>query len=395
MRKIIASALAAFSFYSASLGEALAFASGWGTNPPLLSATIGSAYAYNTHYSTYYFRGDTFASTVCDDGNLYFTTGDTQEGFQGATSGGSNVALNTMSPAYTATMSNYVGTTANGMTAWGAENTTSTVDNSDFKPTGITCIGGVIYMALTRFNPSTGLSQNATIIKSSNHGSTWSPAAPTPAAAPYSSPMFSGTGFAYPFFVNYSANNASNPNWDNAQTYTYAVSSATGDATHVYLGRVLTANIGNLSASDWSFYSGSVGGNVTNASNWSSSISSATPIYTNTGSTSAYAPSVYWIPFKNRYLMLSYGEASVTNTTWYIYEAPHLSGPWTLIGSQNNSNCSPQNSGFCGTYYPFISAASIYATNGKNVQVLTAGDYNYNSISSGAYTLTFVQLNLQ
>jgi hypothetical protein len=136
-------------------------------------------------------------------------------------------------------------------------------DGANWKLMNAYAVDGALYMFITRcVYPWKSLDPqrrhwwlNASIIKSTDGGKTWS----RPAKENYEHPMFPGHRFATPYFVWYGKDGAANV--DNSDRYVYAVSNngffENGD--DYILGRVLRSKLPALSAADWSFYKGGDG----------------------------------------------------------------------------------------------------------------------------------------
>ena len=238
-------------------------------------------------------------------------------GWNAATTSCCNIAFSTLSTSTSAV----VGTLVNSMTTWGTETQTGS-DSASYKPVGLLSVSGTLYAFTTRQNPTRNAGDsfkntqaNAQIIKSTDHGVTWTPAPPS-TAAPYASPQFpSGSygNFGSPFFVQYGQDYAGNT-VDNAGTYVYAISNDgfwNNGSSRSIIGRVPISAIGNLSASDWTFFTG---GDGSNSANWSATASSATSILTNSGELSQ--ASVQYIPSLGRYLMIAWYYPSIPVVRW-------------------------------------------------------------------------------
>ena len=350
----------------------------------------GIPYQYNYTYSPKTVSGDTWFSTWADDGKIYVTYND---GFGwnniGGSNAGSNIAINTVTSSTPA----FVGTSVNTMAAWGGQAQTGS-DGNTFKSTGIISVGGVLYWFVQRDNstvltsaPFLQTAKNAQIIKSSDHGVTWTPTPPS-TAQPYASPQFPVATYAHfgaPSFIQY-GQNYSCPGVDNCGTYVYAISNDGfwNNGNNLYLGRVLISAIGNLSAADWQFYQG---GDGSVSSNWGS-ISTAVSVLS--GSKTLGVPGVQYVPALGQYVMMEWYYPAVAQglgfldpawTIWSMYTAPHPWGPWTSSGG-GAVTWAPS-----GYYNPVPVPSSV---NGNSFTVFTAGNFNTYNNPQGEYTLTEV-----
>jgi hypothetical protein len=303
-----------------------------GCSAQITAISFGTPYNYNTG-SPKHIRGDRFITTWGASGTIYVTTNDTN-GWQDPTS--ANVMMGYLD-GYTDSLTGY---NINYMSAWGSEGQTGT-DGATYKSYGLISVGGVLYMFVARDVYATGAPYIETttasqLIKSSDNGVTWTPAPPS-TAQPYASPMFPGGEFPTPMFLQY-GQNYSCPNIHNCQNYVYAYSNLPGswnNGNSMILGRVSVANIGNLSASDWTFYQG---GDGMQDANWGSYSTAATIL---SGSYQASMADAQYIPAAGRYLLPQWyyttipGGWNKAETTWNMYESPTPWGPWTNFQSTN------------------------------------------------------------
>lgn len=170
----------------------------------------------------------------------------------------------------------------NCMTSFGshAGDTQGYSDGHTWKTGGMISVNGTLYMVVARqtgagtnaYPQGLQVSEDASIIKSTDHGRTWSNAFgkvndPNGAAPPYNATtghvlaMFPGTRFSAPFFINYGQDDNPASTTDGGDTYLYALSNngfAYNGSTMI-LGRVRRDRIGNLNAADWQFYTGTPG----------------------------------------------------------------------------------------------------------------------------------------
>ena len=322
--------------------------------------------------------GDTWVAAWADDENLYSPSNDTG-GFQHAAN--ANVAFNRLTGNDPRNLS---GSTVNPMEDYGKGGEEGR-DGCTWKSSGCTCLDGVLYwvVARHRYGEKSGdphrrqTAQNASIIKSSDLGRTWS----RPVRENYQRPMFPGRRFATPYFVEYGR---SHLDVDNSGQYVYALSNNgfwdCGD--DMVLGRVSRSKIASLDGADWEFFTG---GDGMSPSSWTRNLDEAKPVVQQAGKL-GMTGAVY-LPAHRRYLMIGWYypagggkmKDAATHTVWDFYEAPRPWGPWTPIGSHESS---PQ-----GYYSPEI--CPKFQIKNK-VFVFTAGNWNNPEV----YRLTVVPLEL-
>ena len=263
-----------------------------------------------------------------------------------------------------------------------------------WKPSGLASYGGVLYMFMSRQLYGTSgttwiqAAERSQLVKSTDHGVTLTPL-PASNAAPYASPMFPATRFAAPSFVLYGANNAGAVH--GGGTYAYAVSpdSSWNNSSSIKLGRCLISALAAQSVADWQYFKGGIGGDVLLSTNWDTDFTLATPILSK--SLSVGMTMVQYMPALRRYVMFQWSYPSITAgntveksyyTTWDIYDAKTLAGPWRKVQSRDW--------GQDGFYNPSILAPTMAADGGLNFQLLTAGDYRSQNVATGKYEITTI-----
>jgi hypothetical protein len=285
------------------------------------------------------------------------------------------------------------GRTVNDMSDYGITGA-SMGDNCTWKSSGCMAIDGVLYWLVARHryggDPAIDYdgrqkAHGASFIKSTDNGKTWSG---TPQDHK-DHPMFPGTRFATPYFVQYGQDG--HEAWaDGSDKYVYALSNNgywdNGD--YVILGRCLRSKMPELKGSDWQFYTT---GDGTADSAWTFNVRDALPVVCHPdhlGMTRAV-----YLPKHQCYFMIgwyyplgggkpgvldSLGKPSQQKTIWDFYVAPHPWGPWRVAGSHT---WTPQ-----GYYTPGV-CPKFNSADESTVWAFTAGDWN-----SPYYTLTAVQL---
>jgi hypothetical protein len=342
--------------------------------PSTFFATAFVEYYGSLHTSS---NGDLWPNCWADDGAIYAANGD-GTGFDLSAAEADTV------------VSRIDGTPATGITGrrlaaaaqlgpiWG--------DSSQYnrKPTGMTCVDGVLYLAMQDLKYGTHAfdeSPVASISRSDDHGSTWTPT---------SSPMFPDSRFSTLFFLDFGqdyglAARALGPSdgayvyaygldWNWRQSYTCVVA----DPDRLYLGRVPRASVQDRAA--WEFFAGLAGGLPA----WTPDIAGKVPVledtrrwYPNLRPGGVAGPDnlsvisqggvVYNAPLR-RYLYTSWSEY-----TFEFYEAPAPWGPWRLflhhdagcypwfgLPSAGRADPGPKNGGY-GTTIPskFISSDGL------------------------------------
>jgi hypothetical protein len=323
-------------------------------------------------------QGDTWVTLWADDDKLYSPSNDSS-GFNGI----DYSALSKTPTAYElASTGNIVfnclegtdptqlkGWTVNRMKDYGVMGFEGP-DGCTWKSSGCASIDGTIYWVVARHkygeksgDPSLRQpAHNASIVKSTDFGKSWSRSA----RENYDSPMFPGSRFATPYFIDYGRKPV---HVDGADRYIYAVSNNgfwdNGD--DLVLGRVLREKIGALNSADWEFFSS---GDGERTSSWSPHLADARPVLKNPGHL-GMTGAVY-LPAQRRYQMVGWyypaGGGKITGasvrTIWDFYEAPHPWGPWTKTLTHEFS---PEGY-YCPEICPkFQSANRFY--------VFTAGDF--------------------
>jgi hypothetical protein len=262
-------------------------------------------------------------------------------------------------------------------------------DGCNWKSTGCAQIDGVLYWAISRHNygQTSGdplkrqTAKNGSIIKSADGGKSWTRSA----AENYSRPMFPGSRFATPYFIQYGKGEP--PSVDGSDRYVYAISNNgfwdNGD--DVVLGRVLRTRFANLNPADWEYYKG---GDGARPAAWSGEMTSARPIV-EAKNHLGMSGAVY-VPAMRRYFMVGWyypkGGGKLPDahaeTIWDFYESPKPWGPWTKVGSHR---WFPQ-----GYYCPTV-CLKYMSNRGRRLFAITAGDWTNHSV----YRFTLVPLDLE
>jgi hypothetical protein len=329
-------------------------------------------------------HGDTWVSAWAADGNVYSPSNDSK-GFHER--GSSNIAFNRLTGDDPAKIQGESINMMKGYGKWAEEGP----DGCSWKSSGCYALDGVLYwvVARHRYGETSGdphrrqLAANASIIKSTDLGKTWTRSA----RQNYEEPMFPGRRFATPYFVEYGQDGKASV--DNADRYVYAISNDGfwDNGNNMILGRVARAKIADLHAADWEFY---VGGDGMEDAAWTRDANNARLILDAPGKL-GMTGSVY-IPGLKRYFMIGWyypagggviSKEATTKTAWDFYEAPKPWGPWTKIGSKEYE---PQ-----GYYSPQI-CPKFTSPDGRQVFAFTTGDWHD---EKRFYRLTVVPLRLE
>jgi len=322
--------------------------------------------------------GDTWVAAWASDGNLYSPSDDTSGFHKGANA---NVAFNRISGDDPLHLS---GVTVNPMLEYG-KGSQRGPDKCTWKSSGCTFIDGALYLVVARHlygedgsDPNhRQTAQNASIIKSTDLGKTWTRSA----EANYKEPMFPGRRFATPYFIEFGPEGNGEAK---VGDYIYALSNNgfwdCGD--DMVLGRVPRAKIGFLNGSDWEFY---IGGNGRHKRAWTQNMDHAKPVLQKAGRF-GMTGAVY-LHAHHRYFMIGWYypagggkiKGAETHTIWDFYESPHPWGHWTRIGSYDSKPSGYYSPEVCPK---FQTADKIY--------VFAAGNWN----SRPDYRLTVFPLEI-
>jgi hypothetical protein len=348
------------------------------------SITVGPVYPVDAS------SGDTWDLAWTRDGLIYSPSNDSG-GFHGAANG--NILFNQIIGDDPTKLD---GKTVNPMADYGHGGQHGP-DGCTWKSSGCIELDGVLYWLVARhkYGEESGdydkrqPARDSSFIKSTDGGKTWTRSA----QENYDHPMFPGSRFATPYFVQY-GQDGSETNADGSDKYVYALSNNgfwdNGD--YVILGRVLRTKMPNLNAADWQFYTE---GDGAADSSWTSNLRDATAVLAHPdrlGMTRAV-----YLPKPQCYLMIGWyypagggklqdsdthtGPAHVT-TNWDFYVASHPWGPWRLAGSHT---WTPQ-----GYYCPGV-CPKFTSADGSTVYAFTAGDWTNGAV----YKLNAVELSIK
>jgi hypothetical protein len=229
------------------------------------------------------------------------------------------------------------------------------------------------YAAAAPWAQTTSAATIASVV-STNAGTpaSWNGLPPSPAVQAITTPTFSTEQFGSPCFVQYAPGyqNATlpTPNPDNSGSFLYATSNDGGwnGGSNIYLARIPLATIetslgGSLAAAsvpgNWQFYisTGCAGGDGTNSACWTSTLTSATPIFSLPNKLGR--SSMTYLPATNRYEI----------STWFY---PTTNGPTRTTQAQTQMSATSQ--------FEFIDCAKPWSCTGvvSTIDYPTAGYYN-------------------
>jgi hypothetical protein len=262
-------------------------------------------------------RGDTYPMTWADDDYIYTSSGDPHWGEKAT--GLDFERFRGIPPHYHITkvneMVDYVGNGGEGP-----------------KPTGVISVDGVLYLAfqnlLGKKRPVHGTrsqhGSDAAIVASTDHGRTW-----RPAIKEIKQPMFPGSRFGGPSFVNFGRDNQGA-----RDEYVYAVSADQWDnGSELMLGRVLKTRIQEQKAWEWVSTIGQDG-----SPKWTTALDEATPVLTRDRQISL--PEMVYLHAIQRYLLLTWSLkqdfSPEHGSELFAYEAREPWGPFRLVHHEDS-----------------------------------------------------------
>ncbi len=324
--------------------------------PTLYGASLGPEVMYTQA------SGDSWYATWADDGDLYVTSDDTT-GFSG-----NCVSKQPGGPLVNIAISHLRGDDPMHLTGE-AVNCMEAYDvpqhSTSWKTTGITCIDGTLYLFVEQDiyfdaqNFGRQTARDATIVKSTDHGKTWSGSV----AENIAHPMFPGRRFGAPSFIQYGRDGTGGV--DGGETYVYAISNdgSWDNGSSMVIGRVSRSNLPRLRGEDWEFYADG---------KWTHDLDGAQPILR--GSNLLSSASSMYVPTLHKYILASWyypdctGNSvpgcDVRRTRWVWYEAPKPWGPWKKLWEPE---------WFPGGYYNPILVNKFLSPDGTSGWVFSAG----------------------
>ena len=309
-------------------------------------------------------NGDTWYATWADDGHLYVTSDDTT-GFSGNCVGKerSQSVFVAVSRLRGTDPAHLTGETVNCLNDYNVP--PDPKHDTSWKTTGITSVSGTLYLIVEQdtyedaSNKGRETARNATILKSVDHGNSWSGSERESVAHP----MFPGTRFGAPSFIQYGQDGSGGV--DGGDTYVYAMSNegAWDNTDSIVLGRVLRSSLPRLRGEDWEFYAN--GG-------WSPDLREALPVLRE--SNHLASASIMYVPALHTYILASWyypgchgysaPGCDVHRTRWVWYQAPKPWGPWTKFWEPE---------WFPAGYYNPILVSKFLSSDGMSGWVFSAG----------------------
>jgi hypothetical protein len=241
-------------------------------------------------------------------------------------------------------------------------------DGRAWKANGITCVDDALYIFVSKHDypwRNKSLKDNrqtaadASIIRSTDHGLTWT----RRAQENYDAPMFPGRSFGAPFFITYGQNGRSSV--DRSGDFVYALSNNGfwNNGDELYLGRVRREHLPRLQGGDWEFYRG---GNGLKDRAWAKTIEQATPVLADPGHIGMSAvqyiePLAVYVLGQWRYPPDTFGGPTV----WCFRTAPRPWGPWQALAEQV----------FADGYYNPAAMPKFISSDGRRIVFSTAGNF--------------------
>jgi len=318
------------------------------------------------------YYGDVWSAAWADNGNLYAVADDTWGGARlfpqpaentgddtwGAEFSGSNLAIYQID----GTPSNTTIQLVNKMQPYGSA--TWREVRATWKANGLTCVDGVLYLSVSQHAycvPGDNLQRtyDATIIKSTDYGKTWS------AKPEVGRPMFPGHWFSTPIFVQFGQDYTGA-----MDEYVYAASNngSWNNGNYLVLGRVHRGKIGNLAATDWEFFTGL---DTTQQPIWSPDFLAALAIFKHRNRTSMTG--IQYVPALERFIMPQWNYTDLddptrpfSHTDLHFYEAPKPWGPWAHVHTELDWNHASYNPGL---------PAKWFEESGKRLWLTSSGDF--------------------
>jgi hypothetical protein len=249
-------------------------------------------------------------------------------------------------------------------------------DGCTWKASGCKMIDGVLYLVIARHRYGQDChndplkrqtAENASIIKSTDEGKTWT----RTAQEIYDTPMFPGQRFATPFFIDYGQDGREHIVHGNGKyVYAHANGGYWDNSDDMVLGRVLRADIGKLDPADWQYFTG---GDGMDDAAWSGDMARAKPVLERPGKLGSTGAT--YLPQWDCYVLIGWHypdgggklPGMVKHSVWEFHVAPTPWGPWRTVGESRAF----QPEGF---YCPSI-CSRFTAANGKVAWVATSGNW--------------------
>ncbi len=320
-------------------------------------------------------HGDVWSCAWADDGHVYAASDDTHGV---ADSCNSNLAIHRIA----GVPPNHVVETVNPMSDYGHPGWREGQDT--WKANGMTSVDGVLFLSVSQHSGAGDYPDriqrvyDATIVKSEDHGETWS-AKPATGHA-----MFPGPRFATPFFVQFGQDYAGT-----LDEHVYAVSSSASwnNGNYMVLGRVRRNVIGRLDPADWEFFAGA---DAANNPSWAKQlVGKPRAIFAHRDFTSMTG--IQYVPAANRFVLGQWaytdldGPQPWRRTMLALYEAPRPWGPWQHFHTEPDW-------GFA--YYNPSLPAKWFEDGGRRMWMTMAGNFTNEPGTPFSYGLIVRKLEL-
>jgi len=320
-------------------------------------------------------HGDVWACTWADDGNIYAATDDTHGIGEVCNS---NLAIHQIA----GTPPDHTVITIDCMAPYGRA--TQREGQDTWKANGLASIDGVLYLSVSQHSTAFDYPDNiqrvydASIVKSEDHGKTWSPKPPTGKA------MFPGPRFATPFFVQFGQDYQ-----DAFDNYVYAVSSsaAWNNGNYMTMARVRRDRIGHLNASDWEFLCDI---DEKNNPSWTTDYTRRPKaIFFHRGFTSMTG--IQYIGGVERFILAQWAYTDQDSpqpwrrTMLCLYEAPRPWGPWRHFHTEPDWGYA---------YYNPSLPSKWFEESGKRMWMTMAGNFSNEPGTPFSYGLIVRKLEL-
>jgi len=292
-------------------------------------------------------QGDTWIVTWADDDNLY-TTIDDNFGVNDKVKQGLKNHIDSYEPNFWTTFpcnsnlsfAKIEGSAAdpklfqvNCMSEYGRMGQPDGADT--WKAAGLICIDGVLYMAVSQHSGAGDYADNvqraydATIIKSYDHGKTWS------AKPKAGQPMFRSPRMATPFFVQFGKDYK-----DAMDEYVYITSNVGtwNNGSLMYMARVKKDKIADLKFEDWEYFCGFGKDSVPQWSTHYKYLGSPIFMYKDHSSMSG----IQYVPALKRFILMQWCYTDLGSkdpwkeTMLHLYEAEKPWGPYKHFYTETN-----------------------------------------------------------
>lgn len=291
---------------------------------------------------------DTMFNTTLPNGTIIITGNDTEGTNNACGTAGKDIAILRATGSGPSSLSV---STVNCMPSFGPKGGGNSPDGCSWKTAGITAVGTTLYLAVARQlhacsygHQANGLqpSVDASIIKSTDGGKTWTNPWGTHSADGAAPPwlpgqnhyqaMFPGRSFSTPFFIQYAPGDRRTV--DGGGKYLYAVSTDgyAYNGNYLHLARVPRDRV--LQARAWRYYHGAVGGA---GRDWTSSPAGATRVLQARQGVSQ--PAIQYVPALRKYVLSTFSFTrahpdfpnrwETPYTSLRVYTARKPWGPWT------------------------------------------------------------------